>query len=94
MTTTLTRERHVYAVAPTPAPPVPATGLDISHIPPTPADLFAQRRASRRTAWRAAVAAVLLSIWDAAIGPPATEQERWQRKVADAREYSQHMLRW
>ena len=41
-----------------------------------------------------AVTAVLLPIRDAVSGAPATDQERWQRRVAAAREYSRHMLRW
>lgn len=94
MTSTSERQVDATAVAAMPAPAVPPAGLDISHIPPTPDDLFVQWKVSRRTAWRAAVAAVLLSIWDAVTGPPATEQERRRREVADAREYSKYMLRW
>lgn len=55
-----------------------ATSLDVSHIPSTPYQLFAQWGISQRVSRRAAVAAFLISIWDAATGPPATQQEWWQ----------------
>ena len=84
MTMTLTSEHRADATA-VAAMPVAVTGLDISRVMPTPAGRFARR---------AAVAAILLSIRDAVTGPPATEQERWQRKVAAAREYSRYMLWW
>ena len=58
MTSTSERQVDATAVAAMPAPAVPPAGLDISHIPPTPDDLFVQWKVSRRTAWRAAVAAV------------------------------------
>ena len=93
MTMIFTSERRADATA-VAAMPVAAIGLDISHVMPTPAERFAQRRELPRTARRAAVAAILLSIRDAVTGPPATEQERWQRKVAAARQYSRYMLRW
>ena len=100
MTMTLTSERQADAAV-VAARPVPAVnrhisrpaGPDISRIPSRPAELLAPRRSRLRAVWHA-VAAVLSSTWDVVMGSPATEHERWQRKVADAREYSKHMLLW
>lgn len=91
MTTTAIRESHTPI---TPAPVeigslicgVPQASTDRSRLaiaPVTFAQLGQRRPHAPHRSWRSVVAAACIRVWDAALGPPLTDQARMQRKIAE-----------
>ena len=88
MVTTLNREAESSAVVAAPAvATAPATAVDASSVPETPAELLKQWDTTRHPLLHTAIAATLVRIWDALTGPGMTEQARVRRDIAEHNGY-------
>ena len=65
----------------------PATAVDVSSVPETPAELLKQWDTPRHPLLHTVIAATLVRIWDALTGPGMTEQERVRRDIAESNGY-------
>ena len=65
------------------APPASTDRSALPIAPETPPQLLRRCPAAPRRSWRSAVAAVCVRVWEAALGPPLTDQARMRRKIAE-----------
>ena len=59
---------------------------DLALTPEPPVRGFHRPDTFPRRAWRSAVTAACVRVWDAALGPPLTNQARTQHKIAEFNE--------